>query len=256
MAQLSNPLRLVALAIALACTCMSAQVTPPAKPAPPQEQAKADAHKLPAERGDIVDRIAAIVNGDIVLESDVEDEERFTRLNPYGEDTEGKSPHDAALTRMIDRTLILQQERGYPQVPVTDESVDKDEADMRKDLPACAKADCASDAGWKNFLATYGFTREELRERLRQRTGILHFIETRFRSGIRVTDHQISDYYNNTMLPEYAKRGATAPPLDTVEDRIEDVLLEQQVSVLLDQWLKTLRDSGHVRILKSGEEAP
>ena len=224
------------------------------KPATP-EQAKADANKLPAERGDVIDRIVAIVNGDLVLESDVEEEERFTRLYPDATDST-KPLREQAITRLIDRDLIVQQQAGFPPVPVTDDQVNKDEADLRKDLPACAHADCTSDAGWKDFLTKSGFTEDELRDRIRQRESILHFIEQRFRNGVRISDKQIEDFYNNTMLPEYAKQKATAPPLDAVRDRIEEVLLEQQVSTLLDQWLKTLRDSGHVRMMQNGVEAP
>ncbi len=259
------------LATLLVCSLATAaaQQAPPPAVAPPgvapksqaqgkpatQEQAKADAHKLPTERGDVVDRIAAIVNGDIVLESDIEEEERFTRLYPYG-DGEGKPLREQSLTRIIDRQLILQQEKGFPQTPVTDDEVAKEENDLRNDLPACGNAKCKTDAAWKSFLETYGFTEDELRARLRLRVQVLRFIETRFRSGIRISDRQVSDYYNNTMLPEYAKAGKTPPPLDTVDDRIEQLLLEKQVSVLLDQWLKTLRDSGNVRVLDPGTEAP
>jgi hypothetical protein len=261
---MANPLcRAVVVAACCLVTANAQQVSPNAvspksqaegKPAPPQ-QAKADANKLPAERGEVVDRIAAIVNGELVLESDVEQEERFTKLYPYGMG-EDKPLREQALTRIIDRTLILQQQTGFTQTPVTDEEVTKEEDDLRKDLPACSTTDCKTDKGWDSFLATFGFTRDELRARLRLRIQVLRFVETRFRSAIRISDRQISDYYNNTMLPEYAKRGTTAPPLDTVDDRIEEVLLEQQVSVMLDEWLKTLRDSGHVRIMQPGVEAP
>jgi len=41
-----------------------------------------------------------------------------------------------------------------------------------------------------------------------------------------------------------------------VSDRIQEVLLAKKVSSLLDEWLKSLRDQGSVRILKPGEEAP
>jgi peptidyl-prolyl cis-trans isomerase SurA len=248
------------LASLLACCVMTAaaQVAPKSqaegKPAT-QEQARADAHKLPAERGDVVDRIVAIVNSDIVLESDVEEEQRFTRFYPYG-DNQGKSLREQALARIIDRTLIVQQQKGFPQSPVSDDDVTAEENDLRKDLPGCGNDKCKTDAAWKAFLESYGFTEDELRARLLLRIQVLHFIETRFRSGIRISDHQISDYYNNTMLPEYAKTGKTPPPLDTVDDRIEELLLEEQVSVLLDQWLATLRESGRVRILQQGTEAP
>jgi len=250
---------LLMLGIALTAAPLLSQ-----KPAPksveegkPQtkEQTRADAHKLPAERGDVIDRIVVIVNGDLVLESDVEEEERFSKLYPYGED-DSKPMREQAITRLVDRTLVLQQLGGFPAVPVSDEEVNKQEADLRKDLPACAHADCTSDAGWKKFLEKSGFTSEELRARLKQRAQVVHFIEQRFRSGIRIGDDQIEDYYNNTLLPQYAKQKATAPPLDSIRDRIGEILLQEQVSTLLDAWLKTLRDSGHVRMMQPNEEAP
>jgi peptidyl-prolyl cis-trans isomerase SurA len=245
---------LVAAALFLLATLAVAQGASQAN-APDNIQAKADEHKLPAERGEIVDRIAATVNGELVLESDVEEEERFTRLSPYG-DAEGKSPNTEALNRLIDRTLILQQLASFPRTPVTDQEIAKQEADLRKDLPACANTDCATDKGWQNFITAQGFTEDELRDRLRQRIQVLRFIEQRFRSAVRITDKQISDFYTNTMLPQYAKQNAAAPPLDTVHDRVQEVLLQQQVSALLDEWLKTLRDSGRVRVMQHGEEAP
>ena len=123
-------------------------------------------------------------------------------------------------------------------------------------MPACAAADCASDEGWKKFLASAGFTESELQDRLRLRAEVLRFIEQRFRSGIRITDMQVQDFYTETMLPQYAKEHAKAPALDVLAPRIQELLLQQQVSALLDQWLKTLRENGSVRILKDGEEAP
>ena len=40
-----------------------------------------------------------------------------------------------------------------------------------------------------------------------------------------------------------------APPLKSVSARIQEVLLQQQVNVLLQDWLKSLRDEGTVRII-------
>ncbi len=249
---------MTALCLFAAASASGQQIAPKSqeqgKPAT-REQSNADAHKLPAERGQIIDRIVATVNGDLVLESDVEEEQRFTKLYPYGA-AEGKTLRDQAVTRLIDRTLILQQLASFPQTPVTDAQVQKEESDLRKDLPACAHADCTSDAGWKKFLTDTGFTEDELRDRIRQRIRVLHFIEQRFRSAVRVSDHQVEDFYNKNMLPEYVKQNATAPPLDSVRDRVSELLLQQEVSALLDEWLKALRDSGRVRMMKSGEEAP
>jgi hypothetical protein len=85
---------------------------------------------------------------------------------------------------------------------------------------------------------------------------VLRFIEERFRMGIRISQAEIDDYYKTTMLPAYQKENAPAPPEATIADRIQEILLQQQVDKLLDDWLATLRAQGSVRILKPGEEAP
>ncbi len=242
---------------ALLCACNlpnAAQKKSSGKASSAATQQQAEANKLPAERGDVVDRLVAIVNGDIILESDIDEEERFSKLYPY-RTTSGDTPREQALTRLIDRDLILQQIR-QPQPDIDKAKVDGEEDDLRKDLPACIHADCQTDAGWARFLASAGFTEDELRARLRLRAEVLRFIEQRFRNGIRITEKQIEDFYTETMLPQYRKEHATPPSLEVLSPRIEELLLQQEVSKLLDGWLKSLRESGNVRILKSGEEAP
>jgi hypothetical protein len=85
---------------------------------------------------------------------------------------------------------------------------------------------------------------------------LLRFIEVRFRNGITISDDQIKEYYEKSMLPEYAKRNVTPPKLETISKRIEEVLLQQQVGNLLQDWLKSLHAQGTVRVMTPGEVAP
>jgi len=84
----------------------------------------------------------------------------------------------------------------------------------------------------------------------------LQFVEERFRMGIRISQAEIDDYYKTTLLPAYQKESATAPAEATIADRIQEILLQQRVDTLLDDWLTALRAQGGVTILKPGEEAP
>ena len=68
----------------------------------------------------------------------------------------------------------------------------------------------------------------------------------RFRSGIKITNAEIKEFYETKMLPEYAERNVTPPKLDTISKRIEEVLLQQEVGALLVDWLKSLRAQGSV----------
>jgi peptidyl-prolyl cis-trans isomerase SurA len=155
------------------------------------------------------------------------------------------------IDRLIDRDLILQQLQLQPQSPITDAEVDAELAVLRKSIPECAVDHCETDAGWESFVADQGFTLEELRDRWRERMEVLRFIEQRFRMGIRIAQPEIDEYYKKTLLPQYEKQGATSPAEDSVADRIQEILLQQQVNSLLDEWLKTLRAQGSVRILRA-----
>jgi parvulin-like peptidyl-prolyl isomerase len=204
--------------------------------------------------GVVLDRLVAVVNGDVILESDVDEERRFEELQPYR--TVAESTRAKIIERLVDRALILQQAELQPEDAVTEQDLDAQLATLRKDIPACKQYHCETDEGWKKFLGDHGFTEGEFRARWRQRMQLLKFIEVRFRNGVRIKDDEIQSYYEKTMLPEYAKRNVTPPPLETIKKRIEEVLLQQQVSALLEDWLKSLRVQGSVRILTPGEVAP
>jgi parvulin-like peptidyl-prolyl isomerase len=201
-----------------------------------------------------LDRVAAMVNGDLILESDLDAEERFTAFQPFSEAQQ--ATREELLNRLIDRTLILQQMALQPEAPISDAEVDEQFAMLRKSIPKCAAYHCDTEAGWEKFVADQGFTLEEVRDRWRQRMEVLRFIEERFRMGIRISQAEIDEYYKTTMLPAYQKENAPAPPEATIADRIQEILLQQQVDKLLDDWLATLRAQGSVKILKPGEEAP
>ncbi len=208
-----------------------------------------------ASAGVVLDRVVAVVNGDVILESDMDEERRFEEIQPFRSAAE--STRAKILGRLVDRALILQQAALEPEDTVSDKELDTQLATIRKDIPACKEQyHCETDEGWRRFLAVHGFTEEEFRSRWLQRMQLLKFIQVRFRNGISITDDEIKTYYEKTMLPEYARRKVTPPQLDVIKRRIEEVLLQQQVGALLEDWLKSLRAEGSVQILTTGEVAP
>jgi hypothetical protein len=210
---------------------------------------------MPIPQGAEVDDIVAIVNGDLILDSDIDQERRFATLLPYGE-ASGAYTRTAALGRLINRDLILQQVKLQPQDPITEEDAAKDLNALRKAIPTCKRYHCETKTGWDTFLASQGFTEATLTGLWQQRMIVLQFIEQRFRMGIKITDQQIQDYYDKTLLPQYAAQHAPAAPLSAISSRIQEILLQQQVSNLLRDWLQSLRAQGNVVILHPGEEAP
>jgi hypothetical protein len=232
------------LAVCLAASAGQAQEAPASPPSPAPEAAQRV----------VLDRVVAVVNKHAILSSDLDDEIRLSVLDP--------NPGGRALTRqraleqLIGRSLIEQQIRqeDVPSIEPTQQEIDARIGQLRKQLPACVRRNCAADAGWKAFLAANGLTPERVDAYLRYRLEILTFIEQRFRQGIQISQEQIEAYYRDTLIPQYAP-GESVPALDQVAPRIEEILLEQQVNTLFDNWLANLRQQGDVEVLDPALES-
>jgi hypothetical protein len=155
-----------------------------------------------------------------------------------------------ALDQLVSRTLIQQQIRqeDAEAAEPSSEQVQSRLTELRKDLPACMRFNCASDAGWAVFLKANNLTGAQVERYLHGRIAILTFIENRFRQGIRIEPEDVEAYYRNTLLPQYPK-GETAPPLESIATRISEILLQERVNALFDAWLDNLRKQGDVEVL-------
>ncbi len=213
------------------------------------DQAASQAQTPQASSSVVLDRVVAVVNKHAILAGDLEDEIRLSVLDPNGVG-QGQLTPQRALEQLISRTLIEQQIRqdDIQAIQPSQQEVNARIDEIRKQLPACVHRDCASDAGWNAFLASHGLTPECVAAYLRYRLEILSFIEQRFRQGIQISKEQIETYYRDTLVPQFAP-GETVPTLDQVAPRIQEILLEQQVNVLFDNWLTNLRQQGDVEVL-------
>ena len=235
------------LAIAMFCGVACAQQAA-------SEKQGGNANAASAGQRVTLDRVVAVVNGDLILESDLDEEARMVAFQPIR--VQEAATREQLIERLIDRDLILQQIRLLPQVAIEDAQVDSELRVLRKNIPACAEYGCETDAGWERFVAAQGFTVAELRERWRQRMEVLRFVEARFRMGIRISQAEMDAYYTGTLVPAYEKEKVSAPAEATIADQIQEILLQQQVDKLLDDWLTSLRAEGSVKIVKPSEELP
>jgi peptidyl-prolyl cis-trans isomerase SurA len=203
----------------------------------------------PANSAVVLDHAVAVVNDHVILASDLDDEIRLSVLDP-NRGGQGVLTPQRALEQLVSRSLIEQQIRQEDAQAVEPSQADVDARldELRKQLPACVRQNCATDSGWKTFLETHDLTPERVEAYLRYRLEILRFIELRFRQGIQISQQQIDSYYHDVLLPQYAP-GDAIPPLNQVAQRIQEILLQQQVNALFGKWLDDLRQQGDVEVL-------
>ena len=108
------------------------------------------------------------MNRQAILASDVEDEMQLSVLDPTRIPRE-KMTEQQALERLISRTLIQQQIRQEDPSATgpKPEEIASRLKEIRTELPACVRAHCETDAGWKAFLTQHDLTSAEVEDYLR-----------------------------------------------------------------------------------------
>ena len=195
----------------------------------------------------VLDHVVAVINGSVILESDVQEEIRFGVLQPFSVNPARNTPQ-RALQRLIDRALILQQMHATQSATQpAPEEVQQQLKELRALIPACAQYHCNTEPGWQAFLKAHGLKEKEVEKHWTERMAILSFIQSRFGSGVRIGQQEIEDYYHKTLVPRL--NGQKPPALSAVSSRIQEILLQQRVSSLLLEWLQSLKSEGSVSIL-------
>jgi peptidyl-prolyl cis-trans isomerase SurA len=197
-----------------------------------------------AMRAEIIDRLVAVVNGQIITLGDVEQEQRLQELDSLTGDLSGASPaqqqkvgQDAVVQRLIEQTLIREQIQQFPGLEIDDEQVESQLASIQKKLGGAEK------------LTDLKIDVNALRDRLRWQLQVMKFIDYRFRQFVVVDTKEIEAYYQNQFLPELQKRsGLPAPPLAEVEEKIRKILTEEKLNTQVEEWLASLRKDASIEI--------
>ncbi len=208
-----------------------------------------------AEAGDIIDRIVATVNGNIILQSDWDDAvrcEAFMAARPIDQFT--PADRKAVLDRLIDQELLREQMKAADFRPASDDEIAAKVKDIRKQY-----ADAGSDAGWQAVLARYRVSENEMKERVALQINLMRLVDARLRPSVNIDARSIESYYNQELLPQLRQAGAKEVALTEVTPKIKELLTQQKVNELLTAWLQNLRAGSQIRTVfappGAGDEA-
>lgn len=196
--------------------------------------------------GEIVDRVVANVNGNVLLQSDWERELAFEALlNARSVDSFTTAERKAALDRLIDRELLREQVRPSDTAPA--DQVAARVTEVRKLHP-----DATTEEGWRTALQRHGLTQSALEKRLGEEIQLMRLVEARLRPSIQIDQHAVETYYHDELLPQLKLNGGREVALPEVFGRIRDLLAEQRLNQLLSGWLASLRSASHIQTPPSG----
>lgn len=198
-----------------------------------------------ARCGEVLDRMAATVNGHPLLQSDIEDELRyefFAAKRPLSEaSTEDRN---GALDRLIDQELLREQMGSKDFKPVAIE-------DLTKALQSF-KSEYGPASSWATALREYDVTEIDVEHHIETELNQLRLIDLRLRPTIQIDADSIRTYYQQQLLPKL-------PPgqhlsLQDATPTIRELLVQQKMNESLESWLEALRSQAKIQRFATGDQ--
>jgi hypothetical protein len=190
----------------------------------------------PAFGQQVIDRIVARIENDIILLSDVRHLGRYQML------VDGKSEsEEQLLDRLIDQ-WVVQSEADASQFPhPTDAEIDQAVAALKKSF--------GTPEEYEKRKEQSGLTDQQVRDKLATQLFLTSYLDSRFRPSVQVDAKAIEDFYNTAVVPRAKARGQEAPSLEASRDTIQEALIEESIDSQAEQWLKESKSRIHVQRL-------
>ena len=186
----------------------------------------------PISRLDVVDRVLATVNGEVVTESDVRWE---LALDPEVEPLDLRLENRRSmLERVIDQRILIQEASKVPQNPPNDEQV-------QQYIRSTFIERFGSGEAFRARIRKVGLDMATVREIVSRRLTLLKYVDFRFRSFVIVQPDEITRYYNEVALPRMKNRGGNVRSLEEMRSQIETTLAGEKINADLDRFLDEAR---------------
>ena len=185
---------------------------------------------------EVVDRIVARVETDIILLSDVR------QLSHYQAFLDGKAQSDAdVLNRLIDQ-WIVRNEAGVARFPQPSED------DVNRSIERL-KRSFSTPEEFESRQKQSGITDDEIRRFVRAQLYLSNYLDSRFRPSIQIDEKAVDDFYKTRVVPRAESRGQTPPTLENARDFIQEALVQRAINEQADRWLKESRTRVRVEIM-------
>jgi hypothetical protein len=183
---------------------------------------------------EVVDRVVARVENDIILHSDVRE------LKEYQELVDGKSESESAiLDRLIDQWIVRSEAELSRFPEPQEEEIDREVSRVAKSF--------GSPEEFESRKKQSGLNDGEVRKIVAAQLYLSNYLDSRFRASAQIDEKAIENFYQNAVLPKAKARGQEPPTLDASRDIIQEALVQSDINEQADRWLKESRARLHVQ---------
>ncbi len=185
-----------------------------------------------AARAEIIDRILAVVDGALIMQSDVALAARLALVPPRPAADSIASTLDA----LIERRLVLAEVDRYAPPEPADADIDRRVGEIR----------ARAGNGFDTALRETGISVDQLRRQARDDLRIDTYLQQRF-GAMQPSDEEIQQYYRDHQS-SFIQNGV-ARPLEQIRDLVRTDMMASQRSATIKDWIAGLRRRASVNIL-------
>ncbi len=178
-------------------------------------------------RADLLDRVLAVVAGDVITLSDVDAALTFGIVQA----SKGQDATGAALTQLIDRQLMLGDVNRYSAPEADPGEVDRQIQAIRGRF--------RTPSDFEQALARTAMTEGRLRDMVQDTLRLQRYVDQRFAGAAQPTDEDVAAYYRDH--PQEFTRDGRLLPLDAVEGEARARETARRRGALIAVWIDRLR---------------
>ena len=183
-------------------------------------------------QAEIIDRIAIVVDQQVITESQINEEVRVTALLNHQPFQENEKERRSAADRLVQQ-LLVKREMDLGNYPApTAEDVQKYYDQLRQTF--------GSTDSFRRAIAGCRLTGETLKQHLALQLTTLRFIEYRFRPDLNVSEEEIT---------AYRKRHPDVTGAELSRDAVRETLIEERTDQILAAWLEESRKQINIAYL-------
>ncbi len=192
----------------------------------------------------VVDRIVARVEDDILTLSEVRELGRFQHLVNGAGGEKNLPAENELMERLIDQWIVNAEATAarFPR-PAKEE--------VQKEVERLAAQFDSADA-YRARLRELELTAEIVARQVEWQIHLARYLDYKLRPVAQVESAQVEKYFREELVPELQKRGQDAPALESVEGQIRELLTQREITARAAKWLEETR--ARLRIAIAGKK--
>lgn len=184
---------------------------------------------------ELVDRIVARIENDIILLSEVRE------LAAYQQLLDGRAEsQDQLLRALIEQWVVRTEAQAAQFPPPAAVEVDDQAGQIQSRFP--------TPQAYRERLAALGLPPQALRRIVQQQLYLAGYLDYKFRPAVQVEEQAISRYYQEELVPALQTKGQAALPLDDLREQIRELLIQRGISERADSWFEETKSRLQIEI--------